>query len=183
MAFNFTNLKEKTAQIEEWFSKELSSIRTGRAAPAILDSVSVDAYGSKMGIRELANVSVEGEKTIRIAPWDASLSKAIEKAIIASNLGLSVAVDDKGIRIIFPDLTGERREQLIKLLKQKLEEARASVRQVREKTWEEIQTQEKEGGMSEDEKFRYKDEMQKYIDETNNKLEEIVARKEKEIRG
>lgn len=183
MAFNFTNLKEKTSQIEEWLSKELSGIRTGRAAPAILDSVSVDAYGSRMGIRELANVSVEGDRTIRIAPWDTSLSKAIEKAIIASNLGLSVAVDDKGIRIIFPELTGERREQLVKLLKQKLEEARASVRQAREKTWEEIQEKEKEGGMSEDEKFRHKEEMQKYIDETNTRLEEIIFRKEKEIKG
>src|SRR3989344_4039203 len=183
MAFNFANLKEKILQIEEWLGKELSGIRTGRAAPAILDSVVVDAYGSRMSIRELANVSTEGEKTIRIAPWDSSLSKQIEKAIISSNLGLSVAIDDKGIRIIFPELTGERREQLIKLLKQKLEEARASGRQIREKTWEEIQEKEKEGGMSEDEKFRYKDEMQKYIDETNSKLEEIVIRKEKEIKG
>ncbi len=183
MAFSFINLKEKTLQIEEWLSKELSSIRTGRAAPAILDSVSVDAYGSRMNIRELANVSTEGDKTIRIAPWDASLGKNIEKAIISSDLGLSVATDDKGIRIIFPDLTGERREQLVKLLKTKLEEARASVRQIREKTWEEIQAQEKEGGMSEDEKFRYKDEMQKYVDETNQKLEALVERKEKEIKG
>ncbi len=183
MAFNFTNLKEKTGEVEEWLSKELSSIRTGRATPVILDSVLVEAYGSRMSIRELANISIEGEKTIRIAPWDASMSKAIEKAIVASNLGLSVAVDDKGLRIIFPELTGERREQLIKLLKQKLEEARTSVRQIREKTWDEIQNKEKEGGMSEDEKFRHKDEMQKYIDEANSKLEEIVFRKEKEIKG
>lgn len=183
MAFNFVNLKDKIGQVEDWLTKELSGIRTGRAAPAILDSVVVDAYGSRMGIRELANVSTEGDKTIRIAPWDNSLSKAIEKAIIASNLGLSVAVDDKGIRIIFPELTGERREQLIKLLKSKLEEARASIRQIREKIWEEIQAQEKAGGMSEDDKFRHKEEMQKYIDEANAKLEELSIRKEKEIKG
>lgn len=183
MVFNFNNLKYKNSQVEEWFLKELSSVRTGRASSVILDSLLVDAYGSKMSIRELASVSVEGERTIRVTPWDSSVLKSIEKSIVYSNLGLSVVIDDKGLRVIFPELTGERREQLIRLVKQKLEEARASIRQIREKTWDEIQKLEENGDISEDEKFKYKEEMQKYVNESNQKLEEIAFNKEKEIKG
>ncbi|MEK9185153.1 MAG: ribosome-recycling factor, partial [Patescibacteria group bacterium] len=108
-------------------------------------------------------------------------TKIIEKAIISSNLGLSVNVDDRGLRIIFPELTSERREQLAKVAKQKLEEARVTLRTLRDKTWEEIQTKEKKGGMGEDDKFRLKNDMQKMVDETNKKLEELFNRKADEI--
>src|SRR3989344_3035406 len=106
--FNFSELKEKTKDVEEWLHKELSVIRTGRATPSILDFVQVEAYGQRMAIKELANIVVEDAKTVRVEPWDQSVGKGIEKAINNSNLGLSVAPFVKGLRIIFSDLTSER---------------------------------------------------------------------------
>ncbi|HEY4515796.1 MAG TPA: ribosome recycling factor [Candidatus Paceibacterota bacterium] len=179
--FNFGPTKDKVKEVEEWLQKEFSQIRTGRASPSILDSVQVQAYGSRMQLRELASVLVEDPRTIRVEPWDKSQGKEIEKAVIASNLGLSVNVDDKGLRIIFPELTSERREQFVKVAKQKLEEARISLRSIRDKVWDEIQAKEKQGGMGEDEKFRLKDDLQKIVDDTNTKLDELLERKVLEI--
>ena len=181
--FDFSELKEKGQEIEKWLTNELSVIRTGRASSAILDFVQVEAYGSKMAIKELANIITEDVKTLRIEPWDQSVGKSIEKAINNSNLGLSVAPFEKGLRIIFPELTSERREQFIKVIKQKLEEARVSVRNLREKTWKAIEEKEKNGGMGEDDKFRLKDEMQKVIDGVGKKLEEMALKKEQEMKN
>lgn len=180
--FDFSELKTKSKDIENWLTKELSVIRTGRANSTILDFVQVEAYGSRMAIKELANIMVEDAKTVRVEPWDASVGKGIEKAIISSNLGLSVAPYEKGLRIIFPELTAERREQFIKVVKQKLEEGKVSLRTLRDKTWKAIEEKEKAGGMGEDDKFRLKDEMQKVIDATNRKLEELSEKKEADIK-
>jgi len=110
-----------------------------------------------------------------------SQAKNIEQAIQQSDLGLSVSIDDKGLRVKFPELTSERRAGLVKVAKQKLEDARVSLRSERERVWDDIQKKEKEGGMSEDEKFRLKEQMQKIVDETNKKLEEMTEKKEQEI--
>lgn len=181
MPYSFSGLKQKTIDTENWLRKEYSSVRTGRATPAILDNVLVDSYGSKMAVNQIASMSVEDPKTLRVTPWDTTQIKAIETAVQNANLGLSVNVDDKGLRVIFPELTSERRETLLKLTKQKLEDARISLRQEREDVWEDIQEKEKKGEMTEDDKFRYKEEMQKIIDEANKKLEEVAERKEREI--
>ncbi len=180
--FNFSELKENVKGVEEWLSREFSVIRTGKATVSILDFVQVEAYGSKMAIKELASITVEDAKTIRIEPWDMSVGKNIEKAINLSNLGLSVAPSEKGLRIIFPDLTSERREQFAKVVKGKLEEARVSLRGLRDKTWKTIEDKEKAGSMGEDDKFRLKEEMQKIIDDISRKLEELAERKEADIR-
>lgn len=181
--YDFGELKKNIEGVENWLTQELSLVRTGRATPLILDSIEVEVYGSKMGIKELANIVVEDIRTIKIEPWDTSVLKAIEKSIITSNLGLSLTPFERGIRIIFPELTSERREQLIKLAKQKLEEARVSLRGFRDKAWTEIQEREKKGGMGEDDKFRFKDDMQKLVDESGKKLEVTLDRKVQEIRG
>lgn len=181
--FDFSELKTKSKDLESWLGKELSLVRTGKASPAILDFVQVEAYGSKMPIKELANIVVEDVKTVRVEPWDVSLGKSIEKAISTSNLGLSVAPFERGLRVIFPDLTAERREQFIKVAKQKTEEAKVSLRGLRDKTWKAIEEKEKQGGMGEDDKFRLKNEMQKIVDETSQKMEEMLARKESEIKS
>jgi ribosome recycling factor len=180
--FNFQEVKEKIKDIEGWLSKELSTIRTGRATPLILDFVEVDAYGQKMSIKELANITVEDVKTIRVEPWDQSVSKNIEKAIESSNLGLSLAPFEKGLRVIFPELTAERREQFVKVVKSKLEEGRISLRALRDKTSKAIDDKEKEGGMGEDQKFRLKDDLQKMINDGNQKLEELATKKETDIK-
>jgi ribosome recycling factor len=181
--FDFAELKTKSKDIENWLAKELSVIRTGKATPAILDFVQVEAYGSKMTIKELANIVVEDAKTIRIEPWDMNVGKSIEKAITSSNLGLSVSPFEKGLRIIFPNLTTERREQFIKVVKNKLEEGKVSLRTLRDKTGKVIDEKEKIGGMGEDDKFRLKEEVQKVIDEVSRKMEELAEKKEKEIRS
>jgi len=181
--FDFSDLKQKSKEIENWLSNELSVIRTGRATSVILDFVQVDAYGSKMAIKELANIVTEDAKTLRVEPWDMNIGKSIEKAINNSNLGLSVAPFERGLRIIFPELTSERREQFIKVIKQKLEEAKVSMRSLRDKIWKAIEEKEKEGGMGEDDKFRLKEEMQKIIDQTIQKLEEHAQKKESEMKN
>jgi len=181
MAYSFETLKRSLLETEEWLKKEFGSIRTGRASPAILDVVSVDSYGSRMVINQLAGISIEDPRTIRITPWDMTQVKAIEKAITDSDLGLSVSVDDRGIRISFPELTSERRASLVKVLKQKHEEARITLRKERDRIKGEIEAKEKEGGMGEDEKFRLFAEMQKLIDEGNKKLDALAERKETEI--
>lgn len=179
--YNFSNFKNELKKVEEWLSKEYSQIHTGRASPALLDSVMVESYGSNMPIKNVASVGIEDPKTLRVSPWDRSQIKEIERAIQAANLGLSVATDDAGIRVIFPMLTTERRETLVKALKQKFEEARISVKKEREAAWNDIQEKERAGGMSEDEKFRAKDELQKLVDDTNNNFEIIFEKKEKEV--
>ena len=181
MTYSFDELKQRSSDIEDWLKKEFSSIRTGKATPMILDGIRVDSYGSKMSINQLANISIEDPKTLRISTWDSTQNSAIEKAIQMANLGLSVTVDGKGLRVIFPDLTSERRLSLLKVAKQKLEEAMISLRLERERVWEDIQQKEKMTEITEDEKFRLKNGMQKLIDETNKVLDEVMERKEKEI--
>lgn len=181
MSYNFSSFKQNTTDLHEWLRREFAGIRTGRASPAILDGVTAEAYGSQMPINQLATISVEDARTIRVAPWDATQTKAIEKALVASGLGLSVVVDGSGLRIIFPELSNDRRTALLKIAKQKLEEAKVTLRGEREKVLKDIESQEKSGTISEDEKFRIKTELQKMIDEAGRGLDELLARKEKEI--
>jgi len=175
MAYNTTNFKNELKKIEEWLSKEYSQVHTGRATPLILDSVMVESYGSYVSIKNLAGVTIEDPKTLRIVPWDKNQVKSIENAIRNSELGLSVLSDSEGIRVIFPMLTTETRTKLIKILKEKLEEARISVRKMRQEEMDKLDD------LSEDDKKRGKEDIQKCVDETNSKLEAIFAKKETDI--
>ena len=183
MAYNFKLFKEKMTGVFEWLRKEFSTIRTGRATPAILDSVSVESYGAKMPVNQLASLSLEDPRTLRVSPYDQSQTKNIEKAIVHANLGLSIAVDDRGVRVMFPELTSERREAYLKIAKEKLEEARKKIRMIRDEVWKDIQNQERDKKMGEDEKFRLKNEMEKIVHEVSKSLDDLVAKKEKEIGG
>ena len=179
MAYDFKEFKTNTEAATEWLRKEYTGLNTGRAMPAILDSVLVEAYGSKVPINQLATVSVEDPKTLRIAPWDTSVAKDIDRAIRESNLGLSVALDSTGLRLSFPALTSERRTILAKLAKEKLEEARIKVRGERQKVLNDIDKED----LGEDEVKRAKAELQKLVDEANKRLEDLAAGKEAEIAG
>ena len=175
MAYNTQNFKVELKKVEEWLSKEYGGVHTGRATPMILDSISVESYGSYMPIKNIASISIEDPKTLRIAPWDKSQIKGIESAINAANLGLSILSDSDGVRAIFPMLTTENRSKLVKILKEKLEDARISIRQER-------QTEiEKTTDLPEDEAKRAKDDIQKAVDEANSNLEAIFNKKETEI--
>jgi len=177
MAFNFNNFKDSASKTLEWLKGEYVGLRTGRATPSILDAVQVDAYGSKVQINTLATVSVEGPKTLRISPWDKTVVKSIDSAIRESNLGLSVAVDSDGLRVSFPELTADRRTGLVKVSKEKLEEARIRVRSERQKTLGEID----KSDMGDDDKKRAQNDLQKLVEEANKNLEDLAAKKEKEI--
>ncbi len=179
--YNFQPFKGRVAEIEDWLKKEFSLLRTGRATSVILDSITIESYGSQSPIAHVAGVSMEDARTLRVAPWDKSQIKAIEAAIQKANLGLSVTSDDAGLRVIFPELTGERRAQIIKLLGAKLEDARISLRKEREMVIDDFKKQEKDGDMSEDEHFKGKEELQKLVDEANAKFDAMAASKEKEI--
>ena len=164
--------------IKDWLQNEYSSLHAGRASPSILDGVTVMAYGQPSPIRNVASISIEDAKTLRIAPWDTSIIKDIERAIQAANLGPSLSPDSEGIRVIFPALTEENREKLVKVLKEKLEDGRISVRKERE----EIMNKIKDSGVSEDESKRAKDELQKLVDKLNEELESLFEKKAEEVR-
>jgi ribosome recycling factor len=183
MQYNFSNFKAELKKVEEFLSKEFTQLNIGRASPMVLDGISVDSYGSYVPLKNVASVSIEDPKTLRIAPWDKGHVKSIEKAIIASNLGLSVATDDLGIRVIFPQLTTETRQTLVKVLKEKLEEQRIAVRHERVVVLEDIEGKKKDAQMTEDEIFAAKEELQKITNESNLKLEAIYDKKEKEVMG
>jgi len=181
MAYDFSGFKRASESALLWLKKEYASLRTGRAMPSILDGVLVSVYGSSMPISRLATISVEDPRTLRVTPWDKDVAKDIDKTIRESNLGLSVALDTVGLRISFPELTGERRTVLSKIAREKLEEARIRVRAEREKSLDDLDQREKEGSLSKDDKFRLKNELQKLVDDINQKLEELTLKKEKEI--
>jgi ribosome recycling factor len=181
MTYDFSPLKKKLKEVEEWLKKEQSQIRTGRATPAILDSISVESYGSYTPLAQIGSITIEGARTLRVVLWDTTQIKNAEKAIGAANLGLSVSVDEKGLRVSFPELTSESRAAVVKLAKERLEQARISVRKLRDEAWTDIQAKEKLGGMSEDEKFRFKADMEKLVQEAVKALDELNEKKEKEI--
>lgn len=179
--YDFTEFRRAGESALGWLKKEYAGIRTGRAMPSILDGVSVNVYGSSMSISQLASVSIEDSKTLRVTPWDKNVAKDIDQVIRESNLGLSVALDAAGLRISFPGLTSERRVALTKIAKEKLEEARIRVRTEREKNLGDIDRKEREGSLGKDDKFRFRNELQKLVDDINQKLEELALKKEREI--
>ena len=181
MAYDFTKFKKSLLCAEDWIKKEFSVIRTGQASPSFLDSIKVESYGSIVPLSQIASVVSEGSRTLRIAPWDVSQLKEIEKAITIANLGISLSTDEKGLRANFPELTSERRIQITKIAKDKLEEGRKQIRMHRDEVLKDIKNKEKAGGIGKDDIFRYEKEIQKYIDEINKRLDELYSKKEREI--
>jgi ribosome recycling factor len=181
MAYDFSKLKANIKETEEWLVRELSGVRTGRATPTLLDAIKPEAYGTRTSLREIASVSVEDARTLRVIPWDRGLLKAIEKGITDADLGVGVSTDEQGLRISFPELTSERRAQLSKIAGDKTERARVTLRSHRTDALKALEVVEKAGGMGEDEIARLKTEIQKLIDAGNDALAKVLERKEAEI--
>lgn len=160
---------------------DIGQLRTGRASASILDSLTVDYYGVKTPLKQVASVTTPEPRTIVIAPWDKGSLAGIEKAIRESQLNLNPNNDGQIIRINVPALTEERRKELVKILNQKSEDAKISLRKHREDVWDEIQKAEKAGLMGEDDKFMGKDKLQEVVDDYNKKIEAIRAKKETEM--
>ena len=181
MNYDFSLFKKRGEEVLDWLSGEFSNIRTGRATPSIIEKILVDAYGNKTPIVQLASINVEDPRTLRVVPWDKTHIGAIQGAIDKENIGVSCAPDDTGLRVIFPEMTEENRKGLAKIIKERLEEAKVSLRKEREDVWNDIVKKEKDKELSEDDKFRLKDELQKLVDEYNKKFEEYTVAKEKEV--
>jgi ribosome recycling factor len=173
--------QKRLAEVQTWLQGEFASIRTGQASPALLDSVKAENYGTLMPLTQMSNIGVEDARTLRITPWDISQIPTIEKALQEADLGVSVATDSAGVRAMFPELTVERRAQLQKLAKTKLEEARIRIRAIRDDAMKVIEKQEKDGDISEDDKFTAKDTIQEKIDTMNKNLETMYTKKETEL--
>ncbi|MEK7073024.1 MAG: ribosome recycling factor [Patescibacteria group bacterium] len=178
---NLSDHKPRFEKVVDHLKKELSSLRTGRANPVVLDTVKVETYGSMMDIKSLASVSVPDAATLIIEPWDASAIKDIEKGIIAANIGLNPIVDGKRIRISMPKMTEENRKDLVKIVGRKTEEAKVSLRGLREELRTEIIEAERDGKMSEDGRFRAQDDLEKLVKGYTEQLDKIEKEKEKDI--
>lgn len=181
MNFDFTPSKGALERVQDHLKQEYLQISTGRANPALLDGINVESYGSFQPIKNIASINLEDARSMRVSPWDKSQIKAIEKAISDSDLPFSLSTDDSGIRVHIPQMTEESKKNILKIVKEKLEEARVKVRNIRHEAMGEIDQGEKEGNYAEDEKNRFKDQLQKMIDTANTELESIYSKKEKDI--
>ncbi|MDP3963696.1 MAG: ribosome recycling factor [bacterium] len=173
--------KKSFDHVLDVFIKDIASLRTGRATPALVEDIEAEYYGNRTPIKHMAAIHVTGPTSLVIQPWDKGAVKPIEDALLKSQLGINPVVDNEGIRLNLPQLTKERREQLVKLLHQKAEEARIEIRKSREDALRAVQRLFDEKELREDERFKAKDDVQKLVDEYNKKIEEAVERKDQEI--
>ena len=161
---------------------ELSGVRTGRATPALLQRIVVDYYGTPVPIQQLASFSVPEPRTLMVTPYDPNAISSMEKAIMASDLGITPGNDGTVIRLSFPPLTEERRKELIKLVHHRGEEGRVAVRNIRRHSKEELEKLEREGSISEDDLVRAERELQKLTDKHISDIDEVVAHKDTELK-
>ena len=181
MSVELKEYKEKMGKSIDSLASEYTSIRAGRANPHILDKITVDQYGQPTNLQSVANISVSEARTLVIQPWEASLIKEIEKAIMVSDIGITPNNDGKVIRLSFPELTEERRKELVKDVKKKGEGAKVAIRNIRRDANDMIKKQQKANEISEDEQKDAEDEIQKMTDEFVAKIDTMVEDKSKEI--
>ena len=173
--------EEKMGKTLQFLQQELSGIRTGKAHPSLVDTITVDYYGSPTRLRDIANISTPEPRLIVINPFDPSSLGLIEKAIIAANIGITPMNDGRLIRIPIPELSEERRKEMVKLASRTTEEQRVAVRNIRRDANDQIKSLQKNGDITEDERDAGLEEVQKLTDEHIKKMDEMLAAKEKEI--
>lgn len=179
-----TYVKELTPKLEkstDFLEAELSNIHTGRASVSLVDDITVDVYGTKQAIKQIANITIPEARQIVIQPWDKGVVSQIESAIRDSELGFNPVNTGDVIRINLPELTEDRRREYVKVAKEKAEEARVGIRTARGDVWNAIKKAKADGDLSEDDMYRGESEIQKLVDNYNKKVEEILASKEKEL--
>jgi ribosome recycling factor len=165
----------------KFFEQELAKIRTSRASPAMIEDIEVSCFGQKFPLKQLGSISAPATNQLVVQPWDTSYLEPIQTAISNSGLGMSAVVDKNVIRLNLPLLTEEYRNALTKTLNEKAEQTRQTLRHLRDDCWSKIQTAQKEKQISEDDKFRGKDELQKLIDDYQEKIKNLVAKKQSEV--
>ena len=175
------SLKDGFEKNKSYFKNEISTLSVGRATPFLVEDIMVDYYGTPTPVKQIATISIPDARNIVIKPWEKNQLKEIEKAINLAQLGFNPLNDGEIIRITVPQPTEERRKDLVKKLHELLEKAKITIRNEREEAMKEIKKEEKEGAVSEDERFAKQDEIQKAVDKANDELEEESNKKEKEI--
>lgn len=181
MSETIKNFNESVEKRIKHYSEELKGIRTGRASVSMFDNIRVDYYGSKTPLSNVATLSSPEPRIVTIAPWEPSMISPIEKAIQTSGMGFNPSNDGKIIRVPFPQLTEERRKELVKIVKKMGEDAKVAVRNERRDANDKIKKQEKDKAISEDESKKLEGDVQKSTDNFIKKIDEITASKEKEI--
>lgn len=176
------DLEEGSKKALEYYEQELANVHTGRASTNLVSDVVIDAYGVKSPIKQIANITVTDPRSLAIQPWDKGNLVQIENALRESNLGFGVVNSGDAVRVNIPELTEERRSQFVKLAKDKAEEAKITIRNSRHAVWEATKKAKTEGSISEDDMYRREEEINKFVDSQNKKIEEIFAAKEKELR-
>lgn len=174
-------MAEKMEKSVEAFKNELAKVRTGRASLSIVDGILVDAYGSSMPLNQVGTLTIPESRMIAIQPWDPQMLPAIEKAILKSDIGLTPVNDGKIIRLNIPQLTEERRKELVKQVKKVAEEFRVAIRNVRREAIDVLKKQKKDKKISEDDMFKLQDEAQTETDTYIKQIDEVTASKEKEV--
>ena len=174
-------IEPKLSKVISHLKVELAGIRSGRATPVLVEHVKVEAYGTMTPLIELASITAPEPRLLVVSPWDKSIIKEVEKALLAANLGGQPTVDGAVIRLNFPSLTEERRLELTKHVSLKLEEAKVAVRNVREEFLKDLREQKVKGEITEDDFFVRQKELQKMVDDHNDKIKQLGADKEKEI--
>ncbi len=177
----YSDTKERMERVISAFQRELATLRAGRATPALLDRIEVDYYGTLTPLNQLAGVSAPESRLLVIQPWDKQAIGDVEKAILKSDLGLTPTNDGNVIRLAIPQLTEERRKELVKVVRKKAEECKVSIRNIRRDANEEIKQLEKSSDITEDERRRAQDNIQEITDKKIVEIDEITAAKEKEM--
>ena len=178
---DYTNLKEKMEKSISVYQEKLSEVRAGRANPAILNKIKIDYYGTPTPINQVAGISVPEARLIVIQPWDMSILKEVEKAILASDIGINPNNDGKVIRLAFPELNEERRKEIVKDIRKMAEEAKVAIRSIRRDAIDEAKAMQKNSEISEDELKGAEDRIQKLTDKYVEEIDNILDKKEKEI--
>ena len=173
--------KEHFQKSIEFLKTDIATLRTGRATPALVEDIMVEAYGTKQALKAVASISVADAKTLNVDPWDKTLLQDVENAIRNSDIGINPVNDGNLIRLPLPELTTDRRQELIKVLHKKLEESRIAIRKIREDVRSQIDKAEKAKDISEDEKFSLQDDLEKLVKEFNDEVKKIGEEKEQEI--
>ena len=173
--------EEKMQKTKSALLYEFSMVRAGRANPKLLDKLTVNYYGSPSSIQQVANVSVPEARMIVIQPWDRSLVKEINKAILASDIGITPSDDGQVIRLVFPELTGERRQELVKDIKKKAENSKVAIRNIRRDAMDDVKKMQKASEITEDDEKDLSDKIQKLTDRFIKEIDEETAKKSTEI--
>ena len=181
MSTDYSEFEAKMKKTTEVLSEQFAAVRAGKANPAVLDRITVDYYGSPTPIQQIASISTPDARSLLIQPWDGSVLKGIEKAILASDLGINPQNDGRAIRLVFPQLTEERRQELAKQVKKYAEESKVAVRNIRRDAMEKFKAQKKKSEITEDDLKIVEKDMQKLTDDYIKEVDKIAAKKEQEL--